>query len=120
MLGAMQVDKFGNLSNWMIPSKVVKGMGGAMDLVAAPSKVVVLMEHSTKNGEHKILEKNNLPFTGTKVVDLIITEKAVFKIEKEQLILIEIGKGFSVDDIKSCTGAKFKVSDNLCIMRQIA
>ena len=116
----MEVASNGDLANWMIPGKMVKGMGGAMDLVGAPgSKVVILMEHSARSGAHKILEKCALPLTGKKVVDVIITEKAVFHIDSEGLILKEIWPDLEVADIKACTGAKFRVCPNLKHMGQI-
>ena len=117
ILGGMQVSQTGDLANWMIPGHMIKGMGGAMDLVSAEgTRVIVTMEHNTKNGENKILENCSLPLTGKGVVDSVITEKAVFQIIPSGLILTEISKEFSVEDIRACTGASFEVSENLCEM----
>ncbi|KJH42718.1 3-oxoacid CoA-transferase, B subunit [Dictyocaulus viviparus] len=120
ILGALQVSQFGDLANWMIPGKLVKGMGGAMDLVSAPgARVVVTMEHCSKNGEPKILTKCDLPLTGKQVATRIITDKAVFDIDKKEgLTLIEVWPEHTVDDIKKITGAPFKVSENLKPMGQ--
>ena len=120
ILGALEVSERGDLANWIIPGKMVKGMGGAMDLVSSGNRVVVTMEHCAKSGAHKILPSCNLPLTGKTCVDLIITELAVFEVDKEQggLTLIEHAEGVTVDEIKSKTGASFAISDKLCVMQQ--
>ena len=114
ILGGMEVSRNGDLANWIIPGKMVKGMGGAMDLVGAPgSKVVVTMDHVAKSGAHKILNECNLPLTGKGVVDLIITDMCVFQCDKKNggLTLIEIAKGVTVDAVRESTGCDFDVVD---------
>ena len=113
ILGAMEISETGDIANWMIPGKMVKGMGGAMDLVAGVKRVVVVMDHTSKAGEPKLLKQCSLPLTGTGVVDLIITTMGVFEVTPDGLDLKELAPDVSLDDIKAPTEAAFTVSEKL-------
>src|SRR5438046_6612635 len=116
VLGAMEVDEEGSIANWMIPGKMVKGMGGAMDLVASARRVVIAMEHTTREGAAKILKKCTLPLTGARVVDTIVTEMAYIRVTPTGLVLEEIAPGLTPEDVQKATEATLLSSPHLKTM----
>ena len=119
VLGGLEVDQEGNLANWMVPGQRVPGMGGAMDLVNGARKVIVAMEHCTKKGQSKILRQCTLPLTGRQVVDVLVTELAVFSWGAEGMVLQELASEVTVADVRDKTLAEFSVSPNLQTMKGV-
>lgn len=117
VLGGLQVDERGNLANWVVPGKMVPGMGGAMDLVAGSKKVIIAMEHCAKNGDAKLLHRCSYPLTAVGKVSKVITEFAVFRFANGEMILDEISDILTLDELRACTEAEFRVSDRLRAMQ---
>ncbi|MHC4609838.1 MAG: 3-oxoacid CoA-transferase subunit B [Planctomycetota bacterium] len=116
IMGGMEVSQEGDLANWMIPGKMVKGMGGGMDLVASAKRVVIIMTHCDKKGNPKVLKKCTLPLTGPRCVDVLITEHAVFEFEDGKMVLQEIGPDMTIDKLRQITDAAFTVAPNVVPM----
>lgn len=115
ILGGMEVSETGDLANWMIPGKMIKGMGGAMDIVHGAKKIVIIMDHVNKHGVSKILKKCSLPLTGKQVVNRVITDRAVMDVEENGLVLVEVAEGWTVEEIVESTEAALKISEHLRI-----